>query len=113
MKVVRFGDFVIAPGGFLYPWKYDPRSCILWFLLRPHIPVAILGLGVAARFLKPGVLTGGVVAHPLDHDAQSTLTAALGELDEISQRREARISKVVICNVITVIPVRGRLKGHE
>ena len=113
MKVVCLGYVVIVPGALLHPRKYHPGAGIFGFLLGPDIPVAILGLGVAARFLKPWVLVRGVVDHQVDHHAQPTLAAGLGEFHKIAQRTEAGIDPVVIGDIVTVVPAGGWLKGHK
>ncbi len=59
------------------------------------------------------MLVRRVVDHQVDHDAQSTLAASLGELHKISQCAEARIYPVVIGNIVAVISAWGRLKGHQ
>ncbi len=82
-------------------------------LLGPHIPIAILGIRIAARFLKPMMFVRCVVDHEIDQDAQPTLVAAFRELDEIAESAIARIYPVVVRHIIAAIAAGRRLKWHE
>ena len=43
----------------------------------------------------------------------AALLAAMRELDKIAQRAVSRIDAVVIGNIVSIIPARGRLKRHQ
>ena len=94
---------VIGPGGFLHAGEDHSVAGILWLFLRPHIPVAIFGIRIAARLLKPGMLVGGVVDHQVDQHTKSALPAAVGELHKITQRAVAGIDAVVVRDIVTVV----------
>lgn len=68
---------------------------------------------LAARFLKPRMLIGGVVHHEVDQYAHSALLTATGELHEVAQRAIARTDAIIVCYIAAVVPVRRGLEGHE
>jgi hypothetical protein len=59
------------------------------------------------------VLIGGVVDDEVDDDADPTLLAAMGELDEIAERAVARVNAIVVRDVVAVILAGRRLKRHQ
>ena len=77
-------------------------------LLRPDIPIAILRIGIAARFLEPGVLIGGVVDDQVDQHTNAALLRAVGELDEIAERAVSGIDAVIVGNIVSIVAMRAR-----
>ena len=113
MVIAGSRSLVITPGGFLHPRKYDAGIRSLWLLLGPYVPITIVRLRIATRFLEPEVFIGGVVDHQVDEHAHPALLAALGKLDEIAQRAVSRIDTIVVGNVVSIILTRRRVKRHK
>src|SRR6478672_1929419 len=103
MEIPGAGFLVAAPGRFLHPRKHHAGIGIGRFLFRPYIPVAIGRIFLLARLLEPGMLIGSVVDDEIDDDADAALLAAMGELDEVTERSIARIDAVIIRDVVAVV----------
>src|SRR5689334_16662804 len=113
MEVPRLGKLVIVPGGGLHAREDDSVAGMLRLFLRPYIPVSILGFWIGAGLLKPGMLIGCVIDYQVDQDANATLLAAVGELDEVAERTIAGIDAVIVRYVVPIVAKWRRLKGHE
>src|SRR5438270_13363190 len=103
MEVVRPRVGVVVPGGLLHAGKDYAGSTILGLLLGPDEPVAVFGIGIFARGLKPRVLVGSMVDDEIDEHAHAALTAAVRELDEVAQRAITRIDAIVVGDVVAVV----------
>ena len=56
---------------------------------------------------------GSVIYDQIDKQTQSALFTAFSEFDKVAQCAVSGIDAVVIGNIISIIPARGGLKGHE
>ena len=98
---------------FWTPGKTTPLFAFRGFFLDQTYQSRYLDLGFCARFLKPGMLVGGVIHDEIDQNPNTSLPASLRELDEISERAVAGINSVIVGNVIAIVaPWRG-LKGKQ
>ena len=66
-----------------------------------------------ARFLKPGMLIGGVVQHHFDDHANAALMGSLEKGFEIVERAVAGMDGGVVGDVVAVVAQRRREKRHE
>src|SRR5207248_3203598 len=64
---------VIAPGRFLHSREDHTLARSWWAFLCPDVPVAVLGMRVAAGLLEPGVLVRGVVYDQVHDDPDTAL----------------------------------------
>src|ERR1700729_75791 len=53
VEVISSGGLVVCPRGLLNAGKNHARGRIPRLFLRPYVPVAIFGVGIAACLLKP------------------------------------------------------------
>src|SRR5207237_2153038 len=74
--------------------------------LRPAVPGAMRRGRVPQRFLKPGVLAGGVVQHHVHEHADVTLVRGRDERLEVIVRAVIRLNLVIIRDVVPVIARR-------
>ena len=103
MEVPFLCHRIARPGRLLHARKHHALPGIGGPLLRPDVPVTVLGLRIAARFLKPAVLVRGMVHHEIDQHADAALLCGVRELDEITQGAVGRIDAVEIRNVVAVV----------
>src|SRR6185312_12172143 len=75
---------------------------------RPQIPIAIRGVRMLSSRLKPRVPFGRVVDDQIDDDPDADLFGMIHELDEIAERAELRMDRVIVGNVVAVVAI-GRL----
>ena len=113
MKVVCLRGLLVVPCGLLHSGEDDAGCSILWFLLRPNVPLAILRLRIATGLAEPWMLVGGVVHDQVDEDTDTALFAALREFHEIAKRAETRIHAVVVRDVVAAIFAGRWLKRHQ
>ena len=113
MVVIGLGRVVPGPGGLLHAGKHHPLVGILRLGLRPDIPVAIFGIGIASGLPEPRMFVRGVVDDEVDQDADAALLGGVGEFDEIAERAIARVDGVEITNIVAVVAVGCGLKRHQ
>src|SRR5690606_7684055 len=75
--------------------------------------VAIGRIAIGTGRLEPRVLVGGVIDHEIDDHADAAIVRRAHELDEVAEGAEARIDRVKVSDVVAVVPVRRRVKGHQ
>src|ERR1700742_2702304 len=54
-----------------------------------------------------------MVDHQVDEHPDATLLAFAGEVDEVTERAEARVDREVIGDVVAVVAARRSLKRHQ
>ena len=59
------------------------------------------------------MLVGRVVDDQVDQHAHAALMGAVGELDEVAERAEARVDVVVVGDVVAVVALRRGLERHQ
>src|SRR4029450_5288223 len=97
----------------LHAGEDHPLGAARWLPLRPDIPSAIFGVGIAPRVLEPGVLVRGMINHEVDEDAHAALLGAVGKFDKIAEGAVTRIDAVVIGDVIAVVATGRGLERHQ
>jgi len=105
--------FVARPDRLLDAGKDDAVIDVRRPGVGPDVPVAVLGVAIAARGAEPGVLVGGVVDDQVDQHPHAALVGAVGEFDEIPKRAEARVDVVVVGDVVPVVALWRGLERHQ
>src|SRR5258705_10819814 len=113
MEIPGTGFLVARPCRLLHAGEHHSGVGIRRLLVGPDIPFAIGRILRASRVTKPRMLVRGVIDDEIDDDANPTLAAAMGELDEIAQRAVTRIDAVIVGDVVAVIPAWRGLKWHQ
>jgi hypothetical protein len=94
--------FVIGPGALLLAGK---RYFAGLFLLgvAPAVVVPVPRAAVAARLLEPGMLAARMAEHEVDQHPDAEVVRGADHLDEIPQRSETGIDRVVVGDVVAVV----------
>src|SRR5919106_2759299 len=113
MIVVLARYIVESPCGFLMFWK-DDALCSIWRqFVSPNVVLPVLGLRVGARRLESGMIDRSVIDDKVDDDANAALAALPREVDETPGVPEPPVDVIVIEDIVTFVPVRAGVEGHE
>ncbi len=92
----------------LVPGVLPPGSGLSGIWIFPDIPVTVFTGGILGGN-KPGVFTGSVIDHKIDHYANTALVARFQKLPKVSQRAVIRVDCLVVSNIVAMV---GRW-GHD
>src|SRR5690606_30996121 len=93
--------------------EHHTFSGIRGFFLAPDVVIAIAGVGVGTRVLKPGMLDRRVVDNQINNDANAIITRRMHKLDKIAERAEAGIDRVIVSDVVAIVAVWRRIKWQQ
>src|SRR4029077_2679150 len=114
VPVVGFCDWIVCPVTHLIIFENDACLTVFGRVIRPDVKVSPwIAFGSAPRLLKPDMLIACVIEHQLGNNPQARIVSRVQKLFKILQRAVRRINRIVIRNIISIIPQRRRIKGQK
>ena len=113
VPVVCLGNRVPGPVGEFGIHENDAHALILGVGVAPDIPIAARDCPATSRFLKPGMLVGGVVQNHFDDHADAALVGGLEKELEVVEIAVAGMDGGVVGDVVAVIAQRRRKERHQ
>jgi hypothetical protein len=113
MEVVLTCRRIERPDAALLTLEHDALGTIVGDLVLPDVEVAEPRLAAATSLLEPVVLVGGVVDDQVGDHPHPAISRDGHELGEITEGAEPRIDRVVVGDVVAVVPVDGRIERHQ
>ena len=113
MKIILAALFIVFPGRSAENAAPVGRRAPVFLRITPDIPVAFV-VALSGRGLrKPCILVGGMIENKIHDDADAAFICLRNQLVHILHGAIGGIDIIIVCNIISVIRLRGNIAGSE